>query len=1165
MRPGSTKASPEATIKIPRMPSNVGAMERACFWRKTILQSRHLLLEQTFRAKIRGRGRFLNLSTLPSFHGKVSTEELLGANPQPAPNRKVAVSSSIRRESADSGHRDASNKEENDSSQPSDPAKGLTSDAVIIPAAEKPLSPSDENIGKKGHLKQSVDQDHGAAGAGSSTPPKMDSNALITPIPAAHPHSPLSLAMILKENPRESGSNGSRDLPNSTTGVNPSDTLPLTSDGAGYMPESAVPALISHRTSSNPRTIKLPSKLAQLLPDEHSEAKLKEYVAEEKRGTEIQSEGSNKLPEQSVEDGGQNHTESFVMGRGVTQSAYNDKSPAVETAHLAQSSAHPSEVVSRRNSTDNSNREKSQLGAGRFDPAFISTPATPDEQLRLEEAQSMQKAEFTSSSRDVPGRDHTKPNQGLQGSVSSNFVHGGLNEEGSHSSVHAPVSGNSLGHRSTLDQAFVQHEHDQQATKPVAALRDRAFSGMAGDSSKDLTLSRRPPMRIDTGVSSISELLKPLPAKKTVTPSGGHPYTPLSSSTPNKSSSSTVQAHSPPERMITRVSSGARRHKSVSEILGETPKATPVSGDKDFFDRGHSGMVRDDASIHTPKVPPSATSPDSAAFKLRLNELKGKEKSKLSSVIFARTQPHNGLRNLDASHLQSSDLDDVQLKNTEYLQPLFAMQASAATFSRHLHALISSAHKTLSTSNHYTNFHEQQDCRILERIFHLQSSNGWSLRQLARSDEPERPASHRDVLLSHAKWMATDFKEERKWKIVAAKSIADSCAEWVNGTAEERISLEIRVHSASTKPDAKQQCNSTPDLIPSAEDDSSVITDVVTPHHEASYESAPSAIFSVAPEMFCFGAHKSAVTQKLLLELPLYQTSVHFKDTVLSVADEAPDSAWRRPIVPTSKFAEGKMVSHEEGPPRKKSRYDYEDTNTNQRRGTSELFLQPDLCNVTIRPELDIVALLNPDNKHIRDRIHAGHAFRPPSEHVMPSQSFFESRQPSQWTQGEDDELRKLVREYAYNWSLISSCLSSSSMFSSGAERRTPWECFERWISLEGLPAEMSKTQYFRAYHSRLQAAQKTHEAQQQALQQHQGSNTPHLPMRRRTTQPHLVDQRKNDKHLRMLEAMRKLAKKRETALHKQQHGMPPLSSLLGEMSLAHLLQLMMRPAIVVC
>lgn len=1032
--------------------------------------------------------------------------------------------------------------------------------------AEKPLLHSDDNKSQKVYVKQSVEKGKDAAGAGLSPAPKNDSDALISTIPAPHPHPSLSSAMKLNEKPLESGFNGSRGLPNSKTAVNPFDAPPLMSDGASSRLESTAAALDSHQMSPNQRTQKLSSQeigeaqLVQPLPDEVSEAKLEENLAEEKRGMEIQSEHPKKIFEQTIEGGGQKQTPSFVMGQVVAQSASGDQSPSVDTSRLAQFSAQPTEAVPFHNSTDDSGREKSQLGTGRFDSAFISTPATPDEQLRLEEAQSLQKAELSLSSRDVSGRDQTQSNQRPQASPPSNFVHEDVQEKGNHLSSHASVAGNSLGHRSNLDQPFVQHEHDQQVAKPVAALRDRAFSGMAGDSSKDLTLSRRPPMRIDTGVSSISDLPKSLPAKKTVTPSGGHPYTPLSSSTPNRSSSSVLPAHSPPERMITRVSSGARRHKSVSEILGEIPKATPVSGEKDFFDRGHNGLVRDDTCVHTRKVSPSATSTDSTAFKLRLNELKGKEKSKLSSVVFARAQPPNGLRHLEASHLQSSDLDNIQLKETEYLQPLFAMQASATAFSRHLHALISSAHKTLSTSNHYINFHEQQDCRILERIFHLQSSNGWSFRQLARSDEPERPASHRDVLLSHAKWMATDFKEERKWKIVAAKSIADSCAEWVNGTAEERISLEIRVRSQSTKPAAKQQCSSTPDLIPSAEDDSSVVTDVATPHHDVSYRSAPSAIFSVAPDMFCFGAHKSAITEKLLLELPLYQTSVHFRDTVLSVTDEAPDSAWRKPIVPTSKFTEGKMASHIEGPPRKRSRYDYEDTNMIERLGTSELFLQPDACNVTIRPELDIVALLNPENKHIRDRIHAGHAFRPPSEYVMPSQGFFECRQPSQWTLAEDDELRKLVREYAYNWSLISSCLSSSSMFSSGAERRTPWECFERWVSLEGLPGDMSKTQYFRAYHARLQAAQKTHEAQQQALQQQQGNNTPHLPMRRRTTQPHLVDQRKNDKHLRMLEAMRKLAKKRETALHKQQHGMLLNFSQTRE-TVAHFVELM-RPAI---
>lgn len=1092
----------------------------------------------------------------------------MGASPKPTSARIVAVSPNISRESTDPGHHDARNKEESGSSQSSDVGQGLTAAAASIPVAEKPLLPGDEKESQISHVKQPLEQGYDAAGAGLSSAPKINSSSLISATPSGHTHPSSSSGTKLNENASEPGFSGSRDLSNSRTGTNLFNPPPVTSDRASSRPESTVAAHNSHQTSMNQTTTKILSqdvreaRSAQPLPDKVLDARLKNCVAEENFRTEIRPEHPTKISEQTVQDGGQAQPRSFATGQGVAQSASDDKSSAVATSHLAPSSAQPPGAVSHHNHTNDPSREKSQLGTGKLDPAFISTPATPDEQLRLEELQSLQKAELNLSSRETSGRDPTQPHQRPQASVPTNLVHGDIPEERSHSSSHTPIAGNVVAHQSTLDQAYRQHGHDQLVTKPVAALRDSAFSGMAGDLSKDLTLSRRPPMRIDTGVSSTSELPKTLPTKKNVTPGGGYPNTPLSSSTPNRSSSSTIPAHSPPERMITRVSSGARRHKSVSEILGETPKATPSNGEKVFFDQDHKAMVREDTSIHAPKFPPSATSTESVAFKLRLNELKGKEKNKLSSVVFARAQPPNGLRHLEASHLQSSDFDDVQLKEMEYLQPLFAMQASATAFSRHLHALISSAHKTLSTSSHYVNFHEQQDCRILERIFHLQSSNGWSFRQLARSDEPERPVSHRDVLLSHAKWMATDFKEERKWKIVAAKSIADCCAQWVNGSAEERVSLEIRVRSATTKPGAKQQRNPTPDLIPSAEDDSSVVTDVATPHNDMSYRSAPSAIFSVAPDMFCFGAEKSATTEKLLLELPLYQTSVHFKDAVLSATDEAPDFAWRKPVVPTSKFIEGKMESHVDGPPRKKSRYNYEDTKTIQHHGISEPFLQSDTCNVTIPPNLDIVALLNPDNKHIRDRIHAGHAFRPPTEHVMPSQGFFECRQPSQWTLGEDDELRRLVREYAYNWSLISSCLSSSSKFSSGAERRTPWECFERWLSLEGLPGDMSKTVYFRAYHGRLQAAQKTHEAQQQALQQQQGNNTPHLPMRRRTTQPHLVDQRKNDKHLRMLEAMRKLAKKRETALHKQQHGMSPFSSQLGENLLAHFVELM-RPAII--
>lgn len=775
---------------------------------------------------------------------------------------------------------------------------------------------------------------------------------------------------------------------------------------------------------------------------------------------------------------------------------------------------------------------ESQMGAAAAELGF---PSTPDEQLRLEEAQSMQlaKASSTISKEYINDRIALQPLQ-VPASISSQLV------QDEQQQVHNMVA------RPRNDKLIVTHsgaknepfgEQDRPMERPTLGLRDQKFPGMTGNLSKDLTFSRRPPMRIDTGVPPTTDSLKSLPNKKTVNPGTSSPYTPLTSTTSQKPTPSSAQAQSPPERMTTRVSSGALRHKSVSEILGETPKSAASQGDKGSLERAINDAQRQDSILYTPRSALMNISPDPAAFKLRLNELKEKERSKLSTVVFARQQSSSVLRYSESAQAQHSESSSLVLGQKDYLLPLFAAQAATPPQSQPLHGLIASAHKTLTTSNHYTDFHEQQDCRMLNKIYQLQYSNRWSLRQPERSVEPDRPTTHWDLLLSQAKWMRTDFREERKWKLTAAKIMADCCSIWLASSAEDRIYMQVRVKRSSAKAESGPLSVLTPELIDSAEDDSSDITEDDSSRYNVLHGNAPAAIFSLAPDMFVFGLDKTPATGKLLLELPLYQPSADIQDAVLRSKDFAPDSAWKKPLVPLSKFAESKMITHEQGPAHKKSRYTYQDSGDVDQDQMDGIFPTSGQASNMLAPEQDDVALFDPENKHIRDRIHAGHAFRPPSEYIMPSQSFFESRQSSQWTQVEDDELRRLVREYAYNWSLISSCLSSPSIFSSGAERRTPWECFERWIGLEGLPAEMSKTQYFRAYHSRLQAAQRTHEAQQQAVQQHQGHSTPHMPMRRRTTQPYLVDRRKNVKHLHLVDAMRKLAKKRETAAHKQQHG----------------------------
>jgi chromatin modification-related protein VID21 len=239
-----------------------------------------------------------------------------------------------------------------------------------------------------------------------------------------------------------------------------------------------------------------------------------------------------------------------------------------------------------------------------------------------------------------------------------------------------------------------------------------------------------------------------------------------------------------------------------------------------------------------------------------------------------------------------------------------------------------------------------------------------------------------------------------------------------------------------------------------------------------------------------------------------------------------------------SKFTQGKVLPKQQHPSRKRSRFDYEDEDEFQDQPSTKRSRD----EVAMPPEDQEIALFHPENKAIRDRLHANNAFRPPSEFQMPSTPFYEFRNGSQWVWEDDQKLRKLAKDYSFNWSLIADEMNLPSAFKSGMERRTPWECFERWVDLEQLPAEMRKTVYFKTWYQRLehsqQAVERRYQAQVAAMQQAQQNSTtgqtqPHMPVRRRT-QPTRVEKRKTTRYLWVVDAMRKLARKREAAAFKQ-------------------------------
>jgi chromatin modification-related protein VID21 len=576
------------------------------------------------------------------------------------------------------------------------------------------------------------------------------------------------------------------------------------------------------------------------------------------------------------------------------------------------------------------------------------------------------------------------------------------------------------------------------------------------------------------------------------------------------------------EGSTTRIRSGAIKRTHVSEIVGEAPKLNSTAAS----DRNSSSRST------TPQSP--------GARRSLLEKTKENSRSKLSTVIFPKQAPKGPSQ--DPARIQ----DGMPPPTDDYFIPLFL--ATSGTEKRGgptLDNLLATAHKTITTANAYVPIHENQTAKILKRIYNLQVSNKWSLRQPKRSEEVVRPTTHWDVLLQEAKWMRTDFREERKWKTTVARNLAYACAEWVECDAEDRKLLQVKATPPPPQPkdglkdidmgDNSSQAGAhpTPDLVASADSPMDDLDE--EPRLNLLETVSPTAIFGLQDDDVIFGLRRSPTTDKLLNELPIYGAPLVVPKSDLPTSEIDPDRFWKRPALPLSKFVEGRLELKLDPPPRKRSRYEYglEDDDEDH-----VVFGEQRAKAPMLPPENSDVALFDPHHKHIRDRIHSSHQFRPPSEFQMPSQSFYENRSMSQWTWDEDNELKNLVREYSYNWGLISSMLTSKSLFSSGAERRTPWECFERWVQTEGMPADMGRTHYFRMYTNRIDQANRNVLAQQPpAPQQPHASGQVQPPPRRRPTSSIRVDRRRNQKHLTIVDAMRKLAKKRETNLQKQQHA----------------------------
>ncbi|KAF5373029.1 hypothetical protein D9758_001649 [Tetrapyrgos nigripes] len=112
-----------------------------------------------------------------------------------------------------------------------------------------------------------------------------------------------------------------------------------------------------------------------------------------------------------------------------------------------------------------------------------------------------------------------------------------------------------------------------------------------------------------------------------------------------------------------------------------------------------------------------------------------------------------------------------------------------------VHKKVSKATKCLTTRDWNVAMQELKLLRAMEQIERLKSHGRWSFRQPKKQrGVGGLQKTHWDYLMDEMKWMRTDFREERKWKMALAYNLSTAVLEWhAAGTLEKRLKRGICV------------------------------------------------------------------------------------------------------------------------------------------------------------------------------------------------------------------------------------------------------------------------------------------------------------------------------------------------------------------------------------
>ncbi|CCK69604.1 Eaf1p KNAG_0C05030 [Huiozyma naganishii CBS 8797] len=396
--------------------------------------------------------------------------------------------------------------------------------------------------------------------------------------------------------------------------------------------------------------------------------------------------------------------------------------------------------------------------------------------------------------------------------------------------------------------------------------------------------------------------------------------------------------------------------------------------------------------------------------------------------------------------------------------------------------LIPRAHKILTTDIINNALNEARITVVSSRIEELRRLGLWSLRQPKKFVDPfNNGDTHHSVLLNEAKWMADDFKEGKKYKMAVCITMAQAVADyWTYGkehscveTREPRFLSQEEQETANNPVDTDQEhpVGSDSELKPAAiidaEDEAAQSN--TESHTQGSPDSQGEVAADVESEIPSPVTTVASIDTKLLLKEPSEAAPMTTESLGSLVKDSTLNPAPSPQRNPAGPF---------------KLTLSFDELNDNERAIAEDIPLyvgvkeeagilgetqneKPDVLpfalisksmttleddhfyklieRQVIDDEQSLVQLSKRRGMFYGNR--RSHYLRPPS---VPSLRYLQNRTPTIWLPEDDQELVKNINNYAYNWELISANMvhMPSRSYLSNIERRTPWQCFERFVQL---------------------------------------------------------------------------------------------------------------------